>query len=101
MKPKVGIISAGALGTALAQSISKNNDNILLWGRNPELINEINNEHTNSKYYPNFQLNENITGIDDLEKLYDCNVIILAIPSSVIREMMEKLAKIILRTVQL
>ena len=70
MKPKVGIISAGALGTALAQSISKNNDNILLWGRNPELINEINNEHTNSKYYPNFQLNENITGIDDLEKLY-------------------------------
>lgn len=95
MKPKVGIISAGALGTALAQSISKNNDNILLWGRNPELINEINNEHTNSKYYPNFQLNENITGIDDLEKLYDCNVIILAIPSSVIREMMEKLAKII------
>ena len=93
MKPKVGIISAGALGTALAQSISKNNDNILLWGRNPELINEINNEHTNSKYYPNFQLN--ITGIDDLEKLYDCNVIILAIPSSVIREMMEKLAKII------
>lgn len=95
MKPKVGIISAGALGTALAQSISKNNDNILLWGRNPELINEINNEHTNSKYYPNFQLNENITGIDDLEKLYDCNVIILAIQSSVIREMMEKLAKII------
>lgn len=67
MKPKVGIISAGALGTALAQSISKNNDNILLWGRDPELINEINNEHTNSKYYPNFQLNENITGIDDLE----------------------------------
>ena len=71
MKPKVGIISAGALGTALAQSISKNNDNILLWGRNPELINEINNEHTNSKYYPNFQLNENITGINDLEKLHD------------------------------
>ena len=54
MKPKVGIIIAGALGTALAQSISKNNDNILLWGRNPELINEINKEHTNSKYYPNF-----------------------------------------------
>ena len=66
MKPKVGIISAGALGTALAQSISKNNDNILLWGRNPELINEINNEHTNSKYYPNFQLNENITVTLDL-----------------------------------
>ena len=71
MKPKVGIISAGALGTALAQSISKNNDNILLWGRNLELINEINKEHTNSKYYPNFQLNENITGIDDLEKLHE------------------------------
>ena len=69
MKPTVGIINAGALGTALAQSISKNNDNILLWGRNPELINEINTDHTNSKYYPNFQLNKNIIGITDLKKI--------------------------------
>ena len=79
MKPKVGIISAGALGTALAQSISKNNDNILLWGRNPELINEINNEHTNSKYYPNFQLiaikalDEHYTKILESRKLYYFN----------------------------
>lgn len=90
----VGIIGAGALGTAIAQSISKNLDKVYLYARRSKVANDINNG-CNIEYYPNIRLNNNIIGINDLNKLTNADCIILTIPSSNLRTIMKDLIKVI------
>lgn len=91
---KVGIIGAGALGTALAQCISKNLETVYLYARRPKVVENINRGY-NKDYYPNILLNKNIVGINDLNEFKDFDCIILTIPSASLREMMNKLVNII------
>ena len=90
----VGIIGAGALGTAIAQSISNKLDKVFLYARRSKIANDINNG-CNEEYFPNIKLNDNIVGINDLNQLENADCIILTIPSSSLRNLMETLVKII------
>jgi len=47
---KVTVLGAGAWGTTMAQVLADCGNDVLLWGRSTELVNEINNSHTNKKY---------------------------------------------------
>ncbi|MBT7895685.1 MAG: glycerol-3-phosphate dehydrogenase, partial [Flavobacteriales bacterium] len=48
------IIGSGTFGTALANELSFNiNNQVLLFARSVDKVNEINNLHTNKKYFPN------------------------------------------------
>ena len=49
---KVGIIGAGAMGTAVSQTIAQNT-NVLLYARREEVCNDINSTRINSQYFPN------------------------------------------------
>ncbi len=91
----VAIIGAGALGTALAQSLSKNLDNVYLYARRQKVVDDINNLHYNKDYYPNVKLNENIQGINEFGILSDADCVVLTIPSSNLREIMKHLVEFI------
>ena len=54
----VGVIGAGALGTAISQIISENVDELILHVRNEKLCEDINNEGYNTQYYPNQKLKQ-------------------------------------------
>lgn len=95
MKLDVAVIGAGAMGTAISQSIAENVNNLFLYARKEEICNEINSKHYNSQYYPNLKLKENIIGINDFSKLNKVDVIFLCIPSSTIRDVTIELNKII------
>ena len=90
----VGVIGAGAMGTAVAQTIAPN-ASVLLYARRKEVSDDINNTRVNSQYFPNVRLHDNITSIYDLNMLKDVEIIFLCIPSSVMRELVEKLNKIV------
>lgn len=91
MTINVGVIGPGALGTALAQTISENVSLLLLHVRKQNLCDDINNTGYNTHYYPNQKLNENIKATTDLEDLKDCDIIFLAIPSSAFRGILKDL----------
>ena len=91
---KVGVIGAGGLGTALGQTIANNVDEVILQLRREKLRDSINNFHVNSDYYPNVRLFKNITATTSLKDLRDCEVIFLAVPSSVFRQTLEELKNI-------
>ena len=88
---KVAVIGAGALGTALAQTVAENADEVYLHLRREELKEEINSVRFNNEYYPNTQLKDNIIATTDYDDVKDCKVIILAIPSSAFRSVLENL----------
>lgn len=91
---KVGVIGAGAMGTAVAQTIAPN-ANVLLYARRREVADDINNTRVNSQYFPNVKLHENIISVYDLNELKDANIVFLCIPSSVMRELVEQLNNVV------
>ena len=91
----IGIIGAGSLGTALAQIISQNVDNVYLYARRLELAQSINESGFNLEYYPNVKLQDNITAVNDYNDLKDCEIIFLSIPSSAFRDTLKELKGII------
>jgi glycerol-3-phosphate dehydrogenase (NAD(P)+) len=76
MISKILIIGSGSWGTALASHIAKQDLNNLkisvnLFTKRKELLNEINNFHTNQNSLPNLQIAKNITAIDSYDNNYN------------------------------
>ena len=92
---KVGIIGAGSLGTALAQTVAQNVDEVILHMRRQHIADSINNININSEYYPNTRLEENIHATTNINDLSDCRIIFLSIPSSAFRTTLKQLKYII------
>lgn len=92
---KIGVVGAGAFGTAIAQTVANNVEEVILYLRRDNLANEINNIHINTEYYPNTELKDNIIATTDLNDLKECEIIFLSIPSSAFRPTLSKLKDII------
>ena len=87
MISKVGVIGAGSMGTALAQSISNRVEEVVVYGRRQEVIDSINSDQHNKNYFPGLPLNPNIHArlISNRLDIADCETIIIAVPSSEVR----------------
>ena len=98
---KVGVIGAGAFGTAIAQTVANNVEKVVLYLRREQLAKEINNSHYNTEYYPNTKLKDNIIATTNLDDLKMCEIIFLSIPSSAFRPTLESLKDIISKDILL
>jgi glycerol-3-phosphate dehydrogenase (NAD(P)+) len=88
----VAIVGAGSWGTALSIVLADNGHKVRLWGHKPIQIEEINKEHSNKKYLPDIRLSENIVGYSSLEEaLSGIEIIVLAVPTKAIREVLGKM----------
>jgi glycerol-3-phosphate dehydrogenase (NAD(P)+) len=62
----------------------------LLWARNPDIADEINDERTNATYLPGVQLHKRLTATADLEKACThAELLIVGVPTSAVRPTME------------
>jgi glycerol-3-phosphate dehydrogenase (NAD(P)+) len=83
---KVSVFGAGAWGTTLAQVLSDAGNEVLLWGRKEDVINEINTKHTNSRYIGENILPDEIRATTDIEEAFAFSKnYVLAIPSQQLR----------------
>ena len=78
---KVGVLGAGAWGTALAQMLASDGREVLLWAREPELVEEINARRTNSLFLPSATLGETIRATGDLADAASCEVLLAVTPA--------------------
>ncbi len=86
MNKNIIIAGAGVFGTALAQRLSWNTNNtITMYSIEPDVVEDINNNHQNSKYFPGRHLHSDITATGDISCAYTADVLFLAIPSSQIK----------------
>jgi glycerol-3-phosphate dehydrogenase (NAD(P)+) len=84
---KLGVIGAGAWGTALAQVAVKGGE-VLLWARNPVLAAAINATHANEPYLPGVALDPTIRATSDLGALADCDALLSVTPAQHMREIL-------------
>lgn len=88
----VAVIGAGSFGTALANVLADKGCEVDLYARRQELADEINQEHTNSRYLPDVTLHEGIRASADIaEVVRDKKWVLVVTPSSVFRETLKSM----------
>ena len=90
---RIGIVGAGAWGTALAVTIARAGRSVALWHRRPEVVAGINREHRNPKYLSDIALPPGITATNDFDDLTNCEALLLVTPAQTLREVVGHLPK--------
>ena len=84
---KVTVLGSGAWGTTLAQVLCDSGQDVLIWGRNSDVVAEINAKNTNSKYLPGITLPTQLRATIDIQEAFDFgDSLVLAIPAQSLRE---------------
>ena len=81
----VGIIGGGAWGTALAQTMRLAGRETLIWAREAEVIDEINNCHANSPFLPGVALDPGLRATDRLADIAALDVVLMVAPAQHVR----------------
>ena len=93
---KICFIGSGAWASALANVVSDNGHEVMVYGVNESEVNDINVNHQNSKYFNDVKLNENIKATLNMkEAVTQSSVIVLATPSSQIRNVINQINELI------
>jgi glycerol-3-phosphate dehydrogenase (NAD(P)+) len=73
----------------MAQVLHDAGNDVLLWGRSNEVVNEINTSHTNQKYLDGHVLPADLKATSDLAQAFShTNIYVLAIPAQQLRTML-------------
>lgn len=87
----IGIIGAGAWGTALAQAQATAERDVLLWAREEELVNAINNDHENTAFLPGITLDKRIKATGSLTEAAACDIILVVTPAQHVRTTLQSI----------
>ena len=79
--PAIGVVGAGAWGTALAQVLASDGRDVVLWAREPEVVESIASERRNALYLPNNELSEAVRPTGDLAELASLPILLLVTPA--------------------
>ncbi|MEM6917049.1 MAG: NAD(P)H-dependent glycerol-3-phosphate dehydrogenase, partial [Verrucomicrobiota bacterium] len=91
---KAAVLGAGSWGTALALTLADRGLDVLLYGNEPEVAEDVNSNHRNSKYLPEIELPELIRGSTDISEVAGRPIILLVVPSQVARIVLKQLAEV-------
>ena len=87
----VGIVGAGAWGTALATVIAGVHGKALIWAREGEVANAINQGRENTVYLSGSKLSSQVAATGDLAELAHCEVLLLVTPAQFLRATLQAL----------
>ena len=90
MAKNVTVVGAGSWGTALAQVLCDNQNNVKLYDLNQEIVDDINQNHRNSRFFADVQLPVGLVATTNLtEALKDAQIILLSVQTKVIRDVLK------------
>ena len=99
MAAQIGVIGAGAWGTAIAKVIAEKGKEVVLWSLEEDNRDQINTNHQNARYLPGINLPENIHATSDIiEAASGREFIILAVPSLYLLETVKQI--LLVRSIQ-
>jgi glycerol-3-phosphate dehydrogenase (NAD(P)+) len=90
---RIAVIGAGNWGTALAIMAGRKGHQVNLWSRNAGVVDSINRSRVNNEYVAHVLIPESVTSTTNIdEALCDAELVILAAPSHVTRELLTRMA---------
>lgn len=88
---KIGVIGGGAWGTALAQVAAAGGEEVLLWAREPEVVESINAAHENALFLKGIALSPAIRATASLPDLKACEALLVVAPAQHLRAVLSGL----------
>ena len=89
---RIGIIGAGAWGTALAVIARRAGRDVVIWAHEPEVAGAINGGHENSMFLPGVYLDPAIRATGDARQALDADAVLLVPPAQFMRQICATLA---------
>ena len=84
---KVAVLGAGAWGTALAKVLAAKGDDVAMYCRRPDLVEQINREHVNGRYLASASLPDRLRATVDIEEAcHRASMVVFVAPSHATRE---------------
>ncbi len=84
---RVAVVGAGSWGTALAQTLARAGNDVVIWARKKEVANSITEQHRNPRYLSDIELLPAIVATDDLaECVKGVQAIVIVVPSRLVRQ---------------
>ncbi|AXN36330.1 NAD(P)H-dependent glycerol-3-phosphate dehydrogenase [Latilactobacillus curvatus] len=97
MTVKIAVLGAGSWGTILANLLVENGHQVELWGNDPKKVAEINEQHTNTHYLPDFKIDPQLHATIDLNVALDqVDVVLFVIPTQAIRAVAEQIVPVMI-----
>ena len=72
----------------MAQVIASDGSDVLLWAREPEVVEAVNADHVNPLFLPGLPLSEHIRATGDLAALCDCDALVVVVPAQFLRSVL-------------
>lgn len=85
------MIGAGAWGTALAQVAAAEGEEVLLWAREPEVVEAVNAKHENPLFLPGVPLSPSIRATGEMADLGACDAFLVVTPAQHMRAVLSGL----------
>lgn len=79
---RAAILGTGSFGTAIAKLLSPKLEEILIVGRDFDVVHSINHHHVNSKYLSSIALPHHLKASTSMDALKDYPLVIFAVPTS-------------------
>ena len=88
---RITVLGGGSFGTAMANTAVRNGCDTMIWIRDAQTAEEINQTHINKRYLPDFPLEPALKAVSDLETaVKDRDIILVAIPSHSFRSVLKQ-----------
>jgi glycerol-3-phosphate dehydrogenase (NAD(P)+) len=83
---RIAVMGSGSWGTAFSMVLSDAGNEVVLWGKDAEVIEAVNRDHENPFYHPGIALPEALQATLDVREALDgSDLVVLALPSQVFR----------------
>jgi glycerol-3-phosphate dehydrogenase (NAD(P)+) len=82
---KIGIIGAGAWGTALAMAVRRAGRDVVIQAHEPEVAEAINDSHENTLYLPGIPLDPHIRATTDVAEAIRAEAVLMVVPAQHLR----------------
>jgi glycerol-3-phosphate dehydrogenase (NAD(P)+) len=87
----IGVIGAGAWGTALAEVMASACGGSLIWAREAEVVSAINQTYENTVYLAGCKLSPNVRATSELADMAQCKALLLVTPAQHLRATLDAL----------
>jgi len=85
------VLGAGAWGTAIANVLAVNNEEVILYAREKEVVESIAKTRINEPFLPNIKLAKNIRATNDFDEYKNCKYIFCVTPAQYLRFQVEEM----------
>jgi glycerol-3-phosphate dehydrogenase (NAD(P)+) len=90
---RVGVVGAGAWGTALADLLARNGQRVMLWAYEADVVASINERHENVRFLADATLHDAVHATGELgEAVRGADLVLFVTPSHVLRTLARRAA---------